>query len=157
VATLLLNLVYGLYSFISVTAVFLSGRLAANPHGIAFPEAVLGGTDISPIKIRSREEISGLSVAGNSPVGGLIERFTIGGFLQLLFVIALMMYSSEVTSASRSSKQAFVFRAGAQPRHAADWLCLAVPGGPRLIWALRHFIEDDKPGVRRNICIPHKF
>ncbi len=64
---------YGLYSFISVIAVFLSGGLAA------------------------------VSVANNSPVGGLVERITIGGFLQWLFVIALMMYPSEVTSASPGS------------------------------------------------------
>jgi hypothetical protein len=60
---------YGLYSFLSVAVVFLSGRLAA------------------------------FSVATQSPVAGLVERITIGGFLQWLFVIALMMYSSEATSA----------------------------------------------------------
>jgi hypothetical protein len=64
---------YGIYSFITVIAVFLSGGLAA------------------------------ISVANNSPVGGLVERITIGGFLQWLFIIALMIYSSEVTSASPGS------------------------------------------------------
>jgi len=57
---------YGRYSFISVGGVFLSGGLAA------------------------------ASVANNSPVGGLVERITIGGFLQWLFVIALMLYASDV-------------------------------------------------------------
>jgi hypothetical protein len=58
---------YALYSFISVTAVFLSGGLAA------------------------------ISVANQSSIGGLLERITIGGFLQWLFVIALNLYSSEKT------------------------------------------------------------
>jgi hypothetical protein len=57
---------YGLYSFLSVAAVFLSGGLAA------------------------------ISVANQSPVGGLVERITIGGFLQWLFVIAAIMYSSDI-------------------------------------------------------------
>lgn len=61
---------YSTYSFISVIIVFLSGGLAA------------------------------ASVASNSPLGGLLERITIGGFLQWLFVIAFMMYSSEMTSSS---------------------------------------------------------
>jgi hypothetical protein len=64
---------YGLYSFISVTAVFLSGGFAA------------------------------FSVATQSPIGGLLERITIGGFLQWLFIIALMMYSSKTTSELPSS------------------------------------------------------
>jgi hypothetical protein len=64
---------YGLYSIISVIAVFLSGGLAA------------------------------VSVASHSPVGGLIERVTIGGFIQWLFVIALMMYRSETASAAPES------------------------------------------------------
>ena len=64
---------YGLYSFISVAAVFLSGGFAA------------------------------FSVATQSPIGGLVERITIGGFLQWLFIIALMMYSSKATSELQSS------------------------------------------------------
>ena len=64
---------YGLYSFISVAAVFLSGGFAA------------------------------FSVATQSPIGGLVERITIGGFLQWLFIIALMMYSSKATSELPSS------------------------------------------------------
>jgi hypothetical membrane protein len=60
---------YGLYSFISVAVVFLSGGLAA------------------------------VSVANQSPIAGLLERITIGGFIQWLFVIAAMLYSSEVTLA----------------------------------------------------------
>jgi hypothetical membrane protein len=59
---------YSLYSFISVAAVFLSGGMAA------------------------------ISVANQSPIGGLLERITIGGFLQWLFVIALNLYSSEKTN-----------------------------------------------------------
>ena len=59
---------YGLYSFISVAVVFLSGGFAA------------------------------FSVATQSPIGGLVERITIGGFVQWLFIIALTMYSSKVTS-----------------------------------------------------------
>ncbi len=64
---------YGLYSFFSVSAVFLTGGLAA------------------------------FSVATQSPVAGLVERITIGGFIQWVFVIALMMYSSEARSALASS------------------------------------------------------
>lgn len=64
---------YGLYSFMSVAAVFLSGGFAA------------------------------FSVATQSPIGGLVERITIGGFLQWLFIIALMMYFSKATSRLPSS------------------------------------------------------
>jgi hypothetical membrane protein len=59
---------YALYSFLSVVAVFLTGGLAA------------------------------ISVANQSPFAGLIERITIGGFIQWLFVIALNLYSSERTN-----------------------------------------------------------
>jgi hypothetical membrane protein len=59
---------YGMYSFFSVAAVFLSGGLAA------------------------------YSVATQSPVAGLLERITIGGFLQWLLVIALKLYFSEKTN-----------------------------------------------------------
>jgi hypothetical protein len=55
---------YGLYSFISVIVVFVFGGLAAT------------------------------SVANHSPIGGLLERITIGGFIQWIFVVALMMYRS---------------------------------------------------------------
>jgi hypothetical membrane protein len=65
---------YGLYSFLSAAAVFLSGGLAA------------------------------YSVATQSPVAGLIERITIGGFLQWMFLIALMMHSSEGADASPGSR-----------------------------------------------------
>jgi hypothetical membrane protein len=61
---------YGIYSWISVLVVFISGGLAA------------------------------ASVANQSPIGGLVERITIGGFLQWLFVIAIKLYSSAVPSAS---------------------------------------------------------
>ncbi len=64
---------YGLYSFISVAVVFISGGLAA------------------------------ITVATQSPVAGLVERITIGGFLQWLFIIALMMYSSKAISEWPSS------------------------------------------------------
>ncbi len=60
---------YGLYSFISVAVVFLSGGLAA------------------------------ITVANQSPIAGLVERITIGGFLQWLLVIALNLYSTEKTNA----------------------------------------------------------
>ena len=56
---------YGLYSFISVGIVFVSGGMAA------------------------------AGVASGSAIGGLLERITIGGFMQWLFVIGLMMYSSK--------------------------------------------------------------
>ena len=58
---------YGLYSFISVAVVFISGGFAA------------------------------FSVATQSPVAGLVERITIGGFLQWLCIIAWMIYSSTAT------------------------------------------------------------
>lgn len=57
---------YGAYSFISAMVVFLSGGLAA------------------------------AAAANNSPVMGLLERITIGGFLQWLFGTALRMYASEI-------------------------------------------------------------
>jgi Protein of unknown function (DUF998) len=63
---------YSLYSFISVAAVFVTGGLAA------------------------------LSVANGSPIGGLLERLTIGGFLQWLLVIAWVLYSSEMPVAAPS-------------------------------------------------------
>jgi len=53
---------FSTYSFISVAIVFLSGGLAA------------------------------ASVATKSPIAGLLERVTIGGFLQWLFVIALNLF-----------------------------------------------------------------
>lgn len=59
---------FALYSFISVAVVFLSGGFAA------------------------------ISVANQSPVAGLLERITIGGFLQWLLVIALKLYFSEKTN-----------------------------------------------------------
>jgi len=52
---------YGLYSFISVGCIFVSGGLAA------------------------------ASIANGSWFGGLMERITIGCFMQWLFVVALMM------------------------------------------------------------------
>lgn len=57
----------GLYSFISLSIVFLSGGLAAS------------------------------TIANPGPVNGLIERVTIFGFLQWLFVIGVRMYGSEWT------------------------------------------------------------
>jgi hypothetical protein len=59
---------FSTHPFMSVAIVFLSGGLAA------------------------------ASVAAKSPFGGLLERVTIGGFLQWLFVIALNFYSSEKTN-----------------------------------------------------------
>jgi hypothetical protein len=61
---------YGLYSFISVAVVFLSGGLAA------------------------------ISVANQSPIAGLLERITIGGFLQWVFVIAARISSLQMTQAA---------------------------------------------------------
>jgi hypothetical membrane protein len=58
------------YSFISVAVVFLSGGLGA------------------------------ASIAMKSPVLGLLERITIGGFLQWLLIIASKMYTSENANAS---------------------------------------------------------
>ena len=55
---------YGIYSFISVAVVFVAGGMAA------------------------------ASVANHSPIGGLIERITIGGFVQWVFVVALLLYRS---------------------------------------------------------------
>jgi len=60
---------YAIYSFLSVGAVLLSGALAA------------------------------ASIAGHRPIGGLMERITIGGFLQWLIVIALQRDSSAARSA----------------------------------------------------------
>ncbi|MDD1674562.1 MAG: hypothetical protein LUQ13_02845, partial [Methanomicrobiales archaeon] len=47
--------------------------------------------------------LTAVSLANNSPIGGLIERITIGGFLQWLFVIALMLYSTEAPHSTPSS------------------------------------------------------
>lgn len=58
---------YGLYSFVSLAIVFVSGGFAAS------------------------------TIAHPGPVNGLIERVTIFGFIQWLFVIALKKYSSEMT------------------------------------------------------------
>ena len=58
---------YGVYSFISVLVVFLAGGVAA------------------------------ASIANSSPIGGLAERITIGGFLQWVFVVAWTMYAAETT------------------------------------------------------------
>ncbi len=55
---------YGTYSFISLLVVFVAGGLAA------------------------------VSVANHSPIGGLIERITIGGFIQWLFVIAWTLHAT---------------------------------------------------------------
>jgi hypothetical protein len=55
---------YSLYSFISVGVVFLSGGLAA------------------------------ATIAAQLPIGGLLERITIGGFLQWLLGVAWKAYSS---------------------------------------------------------------
>ncbi len=66
---------YSVYSFISVLVVFVAGGLAA------------------------------ASVATHSPIGGLIERVTIGGFVQWVFVIALLfygVYTSKTVNASLS-------------------------------------------------------
>jgi hypothetical protein len=63
---------YGLYSFISLGVVFISGGIAAS------------------------------TIAHPGPVNGLIERVTIFGFIQWLFVIALRMYSSYMTMSSRN-------------------------------------------------------
>jgi hypothetical membrane protein len=65
---------YGLYSFISLGVVFISGGVAAS------------------------------TIAHPGPVNGLIERVTIFGFIQWLFVVALKMYSSEMTRSSQSVK-----------------------------------------------------
>lgn len=54
---------FGTYSFLSVLAVFVSGGFAA------------------------------ASIATSSPLGRLIERITIGGFMQWLFVVGLKLYS----------------------------------------------------------------
>jgi hypothetical protein len=56
---------YSIYSFMSATVVFISGGLAA------YTGATL------------------------SPILGLMERITIGGFLQWLFVVALKLYSAQ--------------------------------------------------------------
>lgn len=65
---------YGLYSFISLGLVFISGGFAAS------------------------------TIAHPGPVNGLIERITIFGFIQWLFVVALKMCSSEMTMSSHSVK-----------------------------------------------------
>lgn len=58
---------HGVYSFVSLGIVFVSGGLAAS------------------------------TIAHPGPVNGLIERITIFGFIQWLFVIGLRMYLSEIT------------------------------------------------------------
>jgi hypothetical protein len=55
---------YAVYSFFSVAIIFLTGGFAA------------------------------ISVATQSPFAGVVERITIGGFMQWLFVIALAMVSN---------------------------------------------------------------
>ena len=62
---------YSSYSFISVLVVFVFGGMAA------------------------------ASVANGSPIAGLLERITIGGFIQWIFVIALMMYTTSKSYASK--------------------------------------------------------
>jgi hypothetical protein len=64
---------YGAYSFISLLVVFVAGGLAA------------------------------VSVANHSPIGGLIERITIGGFIQWLFVIAWTLYIAYSTKVIQPS------------------------------------------------------
>jgi len=66
---------YGIYSFISAIVVFISGGVAA------YTGATL------------------------SPILGLVERITIGGFLQWLFVIAVKLYTFESQEASAAMKQ----------------------------------------------------
>jgi hypothetical protein len=61
---------YSIYSFISAIVVFISGGVAA------YTGATL------------------------SPISGLMERITIGGFLQWLFVMALKLYTAQVPEAS---------------------------------------------------------
>jgi hypothetical protein len=56
---------YGLYSYITLGVVFITGGLAA------------------------------MNIATGGPIGGLMERITIGGFLQWLFVVALRFLSRE--------------------------------------------------------------
>lgn len=65
---------YGLYSFVSLAIVFISGGVAAS------------------------------TIAHPGPVNGLIERVTIFGFIQWLFVIAFKMYSVEMTLSSHRVK-----------------------------------------------------
>lgn len=64
---------YGVYSFISLLVVFVAGGLAA------------------------------VSVANHSPLGGLIERITIGGFIQWLFVIGWTLYNAYSTKVIQPS------------------------------------------------------
>jgi len=65
---------YGLYSFVSAIVVFISGAAAA------YTGATL------------------------SPILGLMERITIGGFLQWFFVIALKLYTLQTPEASAAMK-----------------------------------------------------
>jgi hypothetical protein len=62
------------YSFLSVAAVFVTGGLAA------------------------------ISVAHQSPFAGLVERITIGGFMQWLFVIAFTMARSTCSKSTGRAK-----------------------------------------------------
>jgi Protein of unknown function (DUF998) len=59
---------YGIYSFVSLAIVFVSGGFAAS------------------------------TIANPGPVNGLIERITIFGFIQWLFVIGVRMYRLQSTS-----------------------------------------------------------
>ncbi|HEX2911534.1 MAG TPA: DUF998 domain-containing protein [Chloroflexia bacterium] len=63
---------YSLYSFISVGVILVFGGLAA------------------------------ASLASKSSLLGLLERITIGGFIQWLFVIGLVLYSMETTGLARN-------------------------------------------------------
>lgn len=62
----------GVYSFISLLVVFVSGGMAA------------------------------AGVATHSPIGGLLERLTIGGFMQWTFVIALRLYRGNSADAPKT-------------------------------------------------------
>jgi hypothetical membrane protein len=65
---------YSLYSFLSVATIFLSGGLAA------------------------------FSISNQMPFGGLFERITMGAWLQWVFVVAWVLYSSKEKQGQASGK-----------------------------------------------------
>jgi Protein of unknown function (DUF998) len=68
---------FGTYSFLSVLVVLISGGFAA------------------------------ASIAANSPIGGLVERITIGGFMQWLLVVAIKLYRGETIAPEKPFPKAF--------------------------------------------------
>jgi hypothetical membrane protein len=87
---------YGIYSFVSAIVVFISGGAAA------YTGATL------------------------SPILGLMERITIGGFLQWLFVIAAKLYLLEAPETSQKMRPRLRLLTWTKA-HYHDWRAKAIP------------------------------